>query len=324
LGQEDGMSLGNALNATGKVLGVGAAGATMTRFRFEKQRDLAKVRGEMELAGAFDGAAKRWELIAIGVAAVAAMAIGTKDWWHAAVEESGQVATISFVSGSVQFAAGGVGLLHLFGKLHPWDVLRLAESSSSVLKGAAGVARLSAGTIGWILLGVEALYLGLRHLHQTAVDDARVEAWIRRSAWGISGGMAPYANDEEELQEFHRLFQAPSIQNDVAVSRVLAPSLRARFAAAVGLPDDVRTVSVLLPGWRSQISQYSISQQQAPRLGEISGRTIRYEDSDQVNVIAGVGVVKIATNSLFGTTTVTYRPNGFTDADYVMEASSSW
>jgi hypothetical protein len=41
-------------------------------------------------------------------------------------------------------------------------------------------------------------------------------------------------------------------------------------------------------------------------------------------VINGVGVVKIATNALFGTTTVNYRPNGFTDADYEMEASSSW
>ncbi|WP_341767800.1 toxin VasX [Achromobacter spanius] len=324
LGQEDGMSLGNALNATGKVLGVGAAGATMTRFRFEKQRDLAKARGEMELAGALDGAAKRWELIAIGVAAVAAMAIGTKDWWHAAVEESGQVATISFVSGSVQFAAGGVGFLHLLGRLRPRTVISLAESSSLLLKGTAGVARLSAGTIGWILLGVEALYLGLRHVHQTAVDEARTDAWIRRSVWGIPGGMAPFASDEEELQEFHRLFQAPSIKNDFAVSKVLAPSVKARLAAALGLPDDVRMVSVFLPGWRSQTSQFSISQQQAPGLGELSGRAVRHDDPDQVNVIDGVGVVKIATNALFGTTTVNYRPNGFTDADYVMEASSSW
>ncbi|HBL64715.1 MAG TPA: hypothetical protein DDZ58_00825 [Achromobacter sp.] len=90
------------------------------------------------------------------------------------------------------------------------------------------------------------------------------------------------------------------------------------------MPDDVRSVSVFLPGWRSQISQYSISQQQAPRLGEFSGREVRYDDPDRVTVINGVGVVKIATNALFGKTTVNYRPNGFTDADYVMEASSPW
>ncbi|WP_332608115.1 toxin VasX [Achromobacter sp. ESBL13] len=324
LGREDGLTLGNALNATGKVLGVGAAGATMTRFWFEKQRDLAKVRGETGVAAAFDGAATKWELRAIGVAAVAAIAIGAKDWWQAATQESGQVATISFVSGSVQFAAGGIGFLHLWGKLRPWEVARAAISSSLLLKGTTGVARLNSGTIGWILLGIEALYLGLRHLHQTTVDEARVETWIRRSVWGMPGGLEPFASDEEELQEFHRLFQAPSMQNDIDVMKVLAPSLKSRLATVLGVPDDVRSVSVFLPGWRSQISQYSISQQQAPRLGEFSGREVRYDDPDRVTVINGVGVVKIATNALFGTTTVNYRPNGFTDADYEMEASSSW
>src|SRR5690606_1251498 len=122
LGREDGLTLGNAFNATGKVLGVGAAGATITRFWFEKQRDLAKVRGETGVAAAFNRAAKTWEFAAIGTAAAAAIAIGTKDWWEAAMQKSGQVATISFVSGSVQFAAGGIGFLHLWGKLRPWEV----------------------------------------------------------------------------------------------------------------------------------------------------------------------------------------------------------
>lgn len=324
LGQEDGMSLGNALNATGKVLGVGAAGATMTRFRFEKQRDLAKARGEMELAGAFDGSAKRWELSAIGAAAVAALAIGAKDWWDAAQTDTGVAARLSFASGSVQMAAGGVGMLHLFGKLNFRFLERWAESGFAMVRGGEAIARMSAGSIGWILLATEGLYHVLRLFHKSAADEAKITTWIARSVWGIRGNEAPFANDEEELREFHRLFQQPSIESDVAVLKLLNRSPQATIAAAVGMPNDLRTITVRLPGWRPEVSQFAISQQQSPRIGEISGPTMYYEDPELVAVEDKIGVVRISTNTIFGTTNVEYRPNGFTDADFVMKENRLW
>lgn len=324
LGQEDGMSLGNALNATGKVLGVGAAGATMTRFRFEKQRDLAKARGEMELARELNSAAGKWELRAIGAAAVAAIAIGAKDWWDAVQKDHGQTAGISFASGLTQIVAGSVGMLHLSGKLNARFLVGWARSASATLRGGEAIARMSSNTIGWILLTAEGLYHALRHLHQKVAEETKITTWIRRSIWGLHGSMPPFTSDEEELREFHRLFQEPSIETDVAISKLLAPSVGEKITAAVGLQNDIRTILVRLPGWRPQISQYAISQRQAPRIGEIFGPTMLYEDPHLVTVEDGVGMVQISTNTVFGTTEVEYRPNGFTDAEFVMEASSLW
>ncbi|WP_342068107.1 toxin VasX [Achromobacter kerstersii] len=325
LGKEDGFTLGNALNATGRVLGVSAAGAAMTRFHFEKQRDLANLRGESKLAEAFDKVAKRWELGAIGAAAVAALAIGAKDWWEAAYKYTGSTAGISFASGSVQMAAGGVGLLHLVGKLDAPFLVKWAESGIGAVRAGAAIARLGAGPIGWILLASEALYLVLRHAHQVAADEAKITIWIARSLWGIQGKHAPFSSDEEELHEFHRLFQEPTIETDVAVLGI-ARSLTVPdwVSNGVGLPEDARTITVRLPGWQPQISHYMITQQQAASAGDFIGPTKRYEDPQLVSVENGVGIIHITTNTLIGKTIVEYRPNGFTDADFVMQESQLW
>jgi len=325
LGKEDGLTLGNALNATGRVLGVSAAGASMTRMHYEKRRDLAKLRGESELAEAFDKVARRWELGAIGAAAAAALTIGAKDWWDAAKEGSSSVAGISFASGSVQMAAGTIGFLHLSGKLNAPFLVRWAESSLGILRAGSAVARLGAGPIGWILLAAEALYFVLRHAHQAAADEAKVTTWIARSLWGIHGKHAPFASDEEELHEFHRLFQEPTIETDVAmlkIARSLGPI--EMISNGVGLPEDARTITVRLPGWQPQISHYMITQQHAASVENFIGPTKRYEDPKLVTVENGVGIVNITTNTVLGKTNVEYRPNGFTDADFVMQESQRW
>jgi hypothetical protein len=325
LGKEDGLSLGNALNATGRVLGVSAAGTAMTRMHFEKQRDLARLRGESKLAEAFDKVAKRWELRAIGAAAAAALAIGATDWWNAANKDTGSAAGISFASGSVQIAAGTVGFLHLSGKLNAPFLVRWAESGLSALRAGAAVARMGAGPIGWILLSAEALYFVLRQAHQTAADEAKVTTWIARSLWGIHGKQTPFASDEEELHEFHRLFQEPTIESDADVFGI-ARSLAAinLITSVVGLPEDARTITVRLPGWQPQISHYMITQHQAASAGAFIGATKHYEDPKLVSVENGVGIIHIATNTLIGKTNVEYRPNGFTDADFVMQESQLW
>ena len=325
LGKEDGLSLGNALNATGRVLGVSAAGAAMTRMHFEKQRDLAKLRGELKLAEAFDQVARKWELRAIGAAAVAALAIGAKDWWEAAYKDTGSAAGISFASGSVQMVAGTVGFLHLSGKLKARFLVGWAESGLSALRAGAAVARIGAGPIGWILLAAEALYFVLRQTHQTAADEAKVTTWIARSLWGIHGKQTPFASDEEELHEFHRLFQEPTIETDVAVFGIARSLTVLNWASnGVGLPEDARTITVRLPGWQPQISHYMITQQQAANAGDFIGPTKRYEDPKLVSVENGVGIINITTNTLVGKTNVEYRPNGFTDADFVMQESQLW
>lgn len=325
LGKEDGLSLGNALNATGRVLGVSAAGAAMTRMHFEKQRDLAKLRGESKLAEAFDKVAGRWELGAIGAAAAAALAIGATDWWNAANKDTGSAAGISFASGSVQIAAGTVGFLHLSGKLNAPFLVRWAESGLSALRAGAAVARMGAGPIGWILLSAEALYFVLRQAHQTAADEAKVTTWIARSLWGIHGKQTPFASDEEELHEFHRLFQEPTIESEADIFGI-ARSLAAinLITSVVGLPEDARTITVRLPGWQPQISHYTITQHQAASAGDFIGTTKHYEDPKLVSVENGVGIIHITTNTLIGKTNVEYRPNGFTDADFVMQESQLW
>jgi hypothetical protein len=325
LGKEDGLSLGNALNATGRVLGVSAAGAAMTRMHFEKQRDLAKLRGELKLAEAFDQVARKWELRAIGAAALAAIAIGTKDWWESATKDGQTTSGISFASGSVQMAAGTVGLLHLAGKRNAPFLVKWAESGWAALRAGEAVARMSAGTIGWILLAAEALYLIIRNLHQTVADEAKVTTWIARSLWGIHGKQTPFASDEEELHEFHRLFQEPTIETDVAVFGIARSLTVLNWASnGVGLPEDARTITVRLPGWQPQISHYMITQQQAANAGDFIGPTKRYEDPKLVSVENGVGIINITTNTLVGKTNVEYQPNGFTDADFVMQESQVW
>ncbi|MNR50943.1 hypothetical protein D3C85_1705360 [compost metagenome] len=49
-----------------------------------------------------------------------------------------------------------------------------------------------------------------------------------------------------------------------------------------------------------------------------------YEDPELVAVEDKIGVVRISTNTIFGTTNVEYRPNGFTDADFVMKENRLW
>ena len=325
LGKEDGLTLGNALNATGRVLGVSAAGASMTRMHFEKRRDLAKLRGDSGAAAAYRDLANTWELRAIGAAAVAALAIGTKDWWHAATREAGETAAISFLSGSVQIAAGGLGVLHLAGKSKAPFLERWDRANARVLKGGANIARMGTGQIGWILLAAEALYVVLRNHHQTVANEAKITTWIARSIWGIQGKHAPFASDEQELHQFHRLFQEPSIETDVAVYRI-ASSLTPIdwISKGVGLPEDARTVTVRLPGWQPQISHYTITQQHAASVENFIGPTKRYEDPKLVTVEKGVGLVSITTNTVLGKTNVEYRPNGFTDADFVMQESQLW
>ncbi|WP_454669005.1 toxin VasX [Achromobacter kerstersii] len=325
LGKEDGLTLGNALNATGRVLGVSAAGMAMTRMHFEKQRDLAKLRGDSGAAAAYRDLASTWELRVIAAAAVAALAIGAKDWWHAAIKETGETAGISFLSGSVQITAGGLGMLHLAGKSKAPFLQRWDRANSRVLKGGANIARMGAGQIGWILLAAEALYIILQNHHQTVANEAKITTWIARSIWGIQGNHAPFASDEEELHEFHRLFQEPTIESEADIFGI-ARSLAAinLITSVVGLPEDARTITVRLPGWQPQISHYTITQHQAASAGDFIGTTKHYEDPKLVSVENGVGIIHITTNTLIGKTNVEYRPNGFTDADFVMQESQLW
>jgi len=92
----------------------------------------------------------------------------------------------------------------------------------------------------------------------------------------------------------------------------------------VGLPEDARTITVRLPGWQPQISHYMITQQHAASVENFIGPTKRYEDPKLVTVENGVGIVNITTNTVLGKTNVEYRPNGFTDADFVMQESQRW
>ena len=85
-----------------------------------------------------------------------------------------------------------------------------------------------------------------------------------------------------------------------------------------GLPDGVRSITVALPGWQPQISHYKVTQQQAAKLGELHANSRIYDDPALIKLIDGVGYLTLSTNTLIGKTAVEYRPNGFTDPDYVL------
>lgn len=337
LSKQDGQTLANALDAGGKVLGITASSASLTRYSFEKQRDLATARGDKVEAARLKAMAECAERWAIGLAAGAALTIAVKDFWSSWEKEQGTASGISVASGTIQSMAAGVGALQLLGKMKSTVAVELVErmglSSAAILRGGAYVARLGSGPIGWTLLALELMYVGLRAWHDKVADEQKITTWLTRSVWGNGrtdnwfgeGKVEPYADYAEELREFHRLFQQPSIETDVAVLKVLGAVTPIGTLAHGGrLPEDARAITIALPGWKPQISHYRVTQQHSANFQHPGGQSRTYDDPARVKVVNDVGYVTIQNDTLIGKTEIEYHPNGFTDPDYVLKESNRW
>ncbi len=327
LGRENGLTFANSLDAGGKVLGLGVGGSAMLkRAYYEKQRDLALSRRDKAAAEQSDALARSFERRAILAAAAVAAMIAIKDAGNAISAEEGKAAAISAASASVQAVAASIGGLQFAGKINAEFLEKWGVSRLLALRGAAAVARIGSGPIGWTLLVLEGAYTVLRTWHDKVADEQKITDWVARSMWGTGQSdkwfgdkaLPPFADDMEEQREFYRLFQQPRIETDIDELKALQAATPLGMIVNDGLPDGLRAITVALPGWQPQISHYKVTQQQAAKLGELHAGSRTYDDPALIKLIGGVGYLTLNTNTLIGKTAVEYRPNGFTDPDYVL------
>ncbi|HDR9762417.1 TPA: toxin VasX [Burkholderia cepacia] len=312
LGKEDGFTLANALDAGGKVLGLGSSGLFMAQVYRNRLANLAREAGQKAKADSLLELAKRLELMAIGTAAVAALVLAVKDEVFGTRAENGKPAAWNAVSGAIAGTAASLGGLYVLGRVGPKWLVGFAERGIAVARVPFAVARMGSGPLGWMLLALDGLYSAARVMHDRVAAEQAVNDWISRSVWGNRRNssyfdlkpLEQYKNDIEELQAFYTLFLKPAITADVQVLNTIG-------ALTIPGMGELRRITVTLPGWKSQISQYRIKQ-----VHGALGRVAMYEALEQVVEQDGVGVVTLSNDVLIGKTEVEYWPNGFTEPHY--------
>ncbi|QOH38336.1 toxin VasX [Burkholderia cepacia] len=312
LGKEDGLTLANALDAGGKVLGLGSSSLFMAQVYRNRLANLAREAGQKAKADSLLELAKRLELMAIGTAAVAALVLAVKDEVFGTRAENGKPAAWNAVSGAIAGTAASLGGLYVLGRVGPKSLVGFAERGIAVARVPFAVARMGSGPLGWMLLALDGLYSAARVMHDRVAAEQAVNDWISRSVWGNRRNssyfdlkpLEQYKNDIEELQAFYTLFLKPAITADVQVLNTIG-------ALTIPGMGELRRITVTLPGWKSQISQYRIKQ-----VHGALGRVAMYEALEQVVEQDGVGVVTLSNDVLIGKTEVEYWPNGFTEPHY--------
>ncbi|MBY4801633.1 toxin VasX [Burkholderia cepacia] len=312
LGKEDGLTLANALDAGGRVLGLGSSSLFMAQVYRNRLANLAREAGQKAKADSLLELAKRLELMAIGTAAVAALVLAVKDEVFGTRAENGKPAAWNAVSGAIAGTAASLGGLYVLGRVGPKWLVGFAERGIAVARVPFAVARMGSGPLGWMLLALDGLYSAARVMHDRVAAEQAVNDWISRSVWGNRRNssyfdlkpLEQYKNDIEELQAFYTLFLKPAITADVQVLNTIG-------ALTIPGMGELRRITVTLPGWKSQISQYRIKQ-----VHGALGRVAMYEALEQVVEQDGVGVVTLSNDVLIGKTEVEYWPNGFTEPHY--------
>ncbi|WP_175864706.1 toxin VasX [Burkholderia cepacia] len=318
LGKEDGLTLANALDVGGKVLGVGSSGLFMAQVYRNRLSNLASEAGQEAKAGTLKASASKLELWAIGTAAIAALVLAVKDGGFGTYAERGAAAGWNAVSGAIAGTAAGLGGLYVLGSLNPEWLVGLARKDVLVARVPYGVARMGAGTLGWILLGLDGLYSIARAAHDRVAAEQVVTDWIARSTWGNRRNngyfdrtpLVPYKSDAEELQAFYTLFLKPTITTDIQVLNTIGT------LTIPGL-GELRRITINLPGWKPQISKYKLTQAHGAK-----GHVAIYVDPELVVEQDGVGVITLSNDVLIGKTEVEYWPNGFTEPNYVLRESN--
>ncbi|WP_423762324.1 toxin VasX [Burkholderia sp. NLJ2] len=318
LGKEDGLTLANALDAGGKVLGLGSSSLFMAQVYRNRLANLATEAGQGATAEVLIASANRLELWAIGSAAIAALVFAIKDGIFGARAESGNSAAWNVVSGAVAGTAASLGGLYVLGKVGPKWLTKLAAAEVSVARVPFAVAGMGSGSLGWTLLALDGLYSVARAIHDRVAAEQAVVEWISRSVWGNRRGgsffnrepLVPYKDDIEELHAFYTLFLKPTITTDVQVLNTVGTLTIPGVA-------ELRRITITLPGWRSQISKYKLTQVHGGL-----GRVVTYDAPELVIEQDGVGVITLSNDTLIGQTKVEYWPNHFTEPDYKLPASN--
>ncbi|WP_423382343.1 toxin VasX [Burkholderia sp. LMG 32019] len=319
LGKEDGLTLANALDVGGKVLGLGSSCLFMAQVYRNRLANLAREAGQEAKSGVLFESANKLELWAIGAGAIAALVVATKDFRGVLKgSEKGEVAAWSVVSGLTAGTAASLGGLYVLGKASPKWLVGFAERGIVLARGSFAVARMGSGPLGWMLLALDGLYSSARAIHDHAAAEQAVVEWIARSVWGNRRNsslfnrkpLEPYKDDIEELHAFYTLFLKPTITTDVQVLNTVGTLMIPGVA-------ELRRITVTLPGWKSQISKFELTQ-----VHGALGRVATYKDPDLVVEQDGVGVITLSSDTLIGETKVEYWPNHFTEPDYKLPASN--
>lgn len=306
----DQSALVNCLNVTGNLLGMGGAGKALTAAVLNRQRDMAMLRGkksEAEVLKTLANKADRW---AISLTAAAALATALKD--SIALRQQGQQQrTVAAICVAIQIASGGVGVAHVFAKI--WAE-RLTQGGATVAIQATGRAVLLS-TMGraaiWFADAPVALIITALQLaytwNQSRVERAKVTDWIKQGCLGLDSTF----DGATEQKAYYQLFLTPKIDASYRFGNIVLDGIAPRF----GPSRPQREVVVLLPGWRPQVSAYTVSQHVV--FGLMTESVI--DDPAKVEVKSGNGYLRLDAHNLTGNTAVRYWPNGFTQPDLILE-----
>lgn len=311
---EDGPTLANSLNFGGNVLSLGGNVSYASQAIQQVREAGARLAERPAAQAAAKGLAEKFGNTAIGLGAASAAVQVVHDLEKARKYE-GQARLIYTASATTNLASATVGALHLAGKTGQTGLLvKVAERRAvgAIARGALAITRLGSGPIGWTLIALEATVIALRAWAKAVLAEKKVTDWIARSVWGVRGGFS----EDQEHQEFYRLFMTPKVETDVHVLNTL---VRSTLVGRIIGPRNVRTIVVALPGWQPQISAYEITHFTDIDYGGKGSIAAKLNDSKLVRVQDGVGYVKFEVENLIGDTAIRYWPNAFTDGDFYID-----
>ncbi|QEM82717.1 toxin VasX [Halomonas binhaiensis] len=321
-GDKDGQALANSLNLGSAMLAVGASGTGLLAAGAGWSRDVRMVEQGREASRRAAQVADRVGNWAIAFAAASALLASTYDYILSR-EESGDARTLTLTGSLMKFGQTGVGAAHLLGKARSFNrVMGTAvEMSGNTLltrgiqagsSAALRVTAISASTVGWVILGLDALYTGIRAWHDQVVAEQKFTDWIGRSYWGTGNNSDGYPlqdvfgqNEVEELRQFYRLFQAPHFEVEHSAP-IWDPAMS-------GVVEDGHTeVTVIFPGWQPQVSQFQLIHHSKVKVAT------RLSDSTLVESKDGYGKLTYQTWAMGDNIEISYWPNRFADEEFIL------
>lgn len=294
----DGLTLATALDiGTNAAVSVSAGAAMQSAVLSVKAQRDALVAAKATINPNIDTAIKFADRLAIGAAGVAGFLGGFKTA-RDATGQHGNVLGWSIVSATVQFSEAGIAAAYVFGK-------KLATRFSIEALGA--VAGFEAGPIGWAILGLDILNTAITAYNKQQATEQAVTDWLDQCFWGKH---LTFPTMDAERLAFCRLSQEPYIDADRHITQKLSTVAIPGVGPILASHLPARTLTVVFPGWRPQISAYTVTQHR-----EVNALGVEQSLNalGAVELRDGAGYLTFDTQTQFGETAVIYWPNGFSD-----------
>ncbi|MBN3857093.1 hypothetical protein G3N59_27295 [Paraburkholderia sp. Ac-20340] len=294
----DGLTLATALDIGTNAAVMVASGSAMrsAMLAVKQQRD-SLVAGRVATDDKIKAAGEFADRLAIGAAGVAGFLGGVKTAFDV-FDQHGGVKTASIISATVQFSEAGIAAAYFLRK-------KLAETIA--IEAISTFAEIEAGPVGWFILSLDILNTLIAAYNKQQAAEQDINDWLGKCFWGKS---PQYPTMDAERLAFARLSQEPYIDSDRHVMEKLVTLAIPGVGPALSNRLPARTMTVVFPGWKRQISAYKITQYK-----EVNAMGVEQSlnDPGRVEVQDNTGVLTFDTQTQIGGTAVKYWPNGFSD-----------